>query len=33
MDVVDKIAAVRVDRSSRPYDEVTIIGITEETVE
>ena len=32
MDVVDKIAAVRVDRSSRPYDEVTIIGITEETV-
>lgn len=33
MDVVDKIAAVRVDRSSRPYDEVSIIGITEETVE
>lgn len=33
MDVVDKIAAVRVDRSSRPYDEVTIIGITEETAE
>ena len=33
MDLVDKIAAVRVDRSSRPYDEVTIIGITEETVE
>ena len=33
MDVVDKIAAVGVDRSSRPYDEVTIIGITEETVE
>lgn len=33
MDVVDKIAAVRVDRSSRPYDEVAIIGITEETVE
>lgn len=33
MDVVDKIAAVRVDRSSRPYDEVTIIGITQETVE
>ncbi len=33
MDVVDKIAAVRVDRSSRPYDEVTIIGITEDTVE
>ena len=33
MDVVDKIAAVRVDRSSRPYDEVTIICITEETVE
>lgn len=33
MDVVDKIAAVQVDRSSRPYDEVTIIGITEETVE
>lgn len=33
MDVVDKIAAVRVDHSSRPYDEVTIIGITEETVE
>lgn len=33
IDVVDKIAAVRVDRSSRPYDEVTIIGITEETVE
>ncbi len=33
MDVVDKIAAVKVDRSSRPYDEVSIIGISVETVE
>ncbi len=33
MDVVDKIAAVKVDRQSRPYDEVSIIGITVETAE
>ncbi len=33
MDVVDKIAAVKVDRMSRPYDEVSIIGITVETAE
>ncbi len=33
MDIVDKIAAVKVDRNSRPYDEVSITGMAVEVVE
>ena len=33
MDVVDEIAAVRVDHSSRPWEEVSIMGINVETVQ
>lgn len=33
MDIVDKIAAVKVDRNSRPYDEVSITGMVVEVVE
>lgn len=33
MDIVDKIAAVKVDRNSRPYDEVSITGMAVEIVE
>lgn len=33
MDIVDKIAAVKVDRNSKPYDEVSITGMAVETAE
>ncbi len=33
MDIVDKIAAVKVDRNSKPYDEVSITGMDVETAE
>ena len=33
METVDAIAAVRVDRSSRPYEEISITGISVSTVE
>ena len=33
MDIVDKIAAVKVDRNSKPYDEVSITGMAVENAE
>ncbi|HIV18854.1 MAG TPA: peptidylprolyl isomerase [Candidatus Merdivicinus intestinigallinarum] len=33
MDIVDKIAAVKVDRNSKPYDEVSITGMDVEAAE
>lgn len=33
MEIVDKIAAVKVDRGSRPYNEISITGITVKTAE
>lgn len=33
MDIVDKIAAVKVDRNSKPYDEVSITGMDVEVAE